>query len=170
MNNALMFSSANDAWATPQDYFDYINSFYHFTLDPCALPDTAKCAKFYTPEDNGLIQPWTGERVFVNCPYSKSALWIEKCHQEKYKAQIIVLLVPARTDTLAFHRYIYEQPDTTIKFLKGRLIFGTEDYWKWVWSQKEINGKFNKLYNHYGKKNAAPFPSMLVTFKNPAYC
>ena len=61
MNKAL-FSSASIEWATPQDLYDKLNDEFHFTLDPCALPTNAKCARFYTPEDDGLKQDWGGGR------------------------------------------------------------------------------------------------------------
>ena len=32
----VMFSSAKDEWATPQDFYDGLNNRYNFTLDPCA--------------------------------------------------------------------------------------------------------------------------------------
>lgn len=58
--NSVMFSSATDQWATPQDFFDKLNEEFHFTLDPCALPSNAKCERYFTPEDDGLIQDWGG--------------------------------------------------------------------------------------------------------------
>lgn len=52
------------------------------TLDPCATPETAKCAKFYTEKDDGLAQDWTGETVFCNPPYSdqQQTEWVKKCY------------------------------------------------------------------------------------------
>lgn len=61
--NKVLFSSVNEVWATPQHLFDDLNAEFNFTLDPCALPDNAKCAKYYTPEDDGLAQDWGG-RLF----------------------------------------------------------------------------------------------------------
>lgn len=43
MNTNVMFSSATDLWATPQDFFDKLNAEFHFTLDPCACPDNGMC-------------------------------------------------------------------------------------------------------------------------------
>lgn len=63
MTNAqrkVMFSSKSDLWETPQDFFDNLDKEFHFTLDACALPENAKCQKYYTPEDDGLLQPWSG--------------------------------------------------------------------------------------------------------------
>ena len=62
--NKGLFTSANSEWSTPQEFFDKLNEEFHFTLDPCALPNSAKCNKYYTPNDDGLIQDWGGR------PYS----------------------------------------------------------------------------------------------------
>jgi site-specific DNA-methyltransferase (adenine-specific) len=70
--NHVLFSSKNEVWATPQDFFDKLNEEFRFTLDPCALPDNAKCKRFYTPEQDGLAQSWESENVFCNPPYGKS--------------------------------------------------------------------------------------------------
>ena len=45
MNKELMFSSENDSWETPQDFFDKLNEEFNFTLDPCATHDNHKCDK-----------------------------------------------------------------------------------------------------------------------------
>lgn len=61
--NKVLFSSASDMWATPQWLFDELNAEFNFTLDSCATPENAKCERFYTLADNGLIQNWGGECV-----------------------------------------------------------------------------------------------------------
>ena len=60
MINAALFSSSTDEWATPQWLFDSLNEEFGFTLDPCALPSNAKCKRYFTPQDNGLLQDWGG--------------------------------------------------------------------------------------------------------------
>lgn len=55
-----LFSSNTDLWATPQSFFDELNKEFHFDLDPCALPTNAKCADYYTPDQDGLQQDWGG--------------------------------------------------------------------------------------------------------------
>ena len=138
MNSAL-FSSATDLWATPQDFFDKLNSEYGFTLDPCATKENAKCEKYYTKEEDGLQQDWGGHIVFCNPPYGRDLpKWVEKAYNESKKpGTTVVMLIPARTDTRYFHDYIYHKAE--IRFLKGRLKFG-------------------------GSKNSAPFPSMVVIY------
>ncbi len=58
-----LFSSNTDLWATPQDFFDKLNEEFHFNLDPCALPENAKCTKYFTPAEDGLKQNWGGQGI-----------------------------------------------------------------------------------------------------------
>ena len=60
MNSDLMFSSKTDMWATPQEFFDSLDKVFRFETDVCAVKDNAKCQRFYTPDDNGLLQDWRG--------------------------------------------------------------------------------------------------------------
>lgn len=57
---AAMFSSARQDWATPQDLFDELNEEFHFNLDPRANAENHKCERYFTEEDNGLLQEWGG--------------------------------------------------------------------------------------------------------------
>ena len=135
--NKSLFSSTTCEWETPQDVFDKLNAEFHFTLDPCSTDQNAKCAKYYTKEQDGLAQDWTGENVFCNPPYGREMpKWIKKCSE--IQCGVAVMLIPARTDTAAFHDYIYGKAE--IRFIRGRLKFG-------------------------GSKNSAPFPSMVVVFR-----
>ena len=131
------FSSLTNEWATPQDFFDMLNDEFMFTLDPCATKENAKCAKFYTQEDDGLAQSWDNEIVFCNPPYGREiGKWIKKASEAV--GGVVVMLIPARTDTRYFHEYIYQKAE--IRFIRGRLKFGDS-------------------------KNSAPFPSMVIIFK-----
>ena len=56
--NAALLSSKNMNWCTPQDFFDKLNSEFHFVLDAAATERSAKCKKYYTPETDGLVQSW----------------------------------------------------------------------------------------------------------------
>lgn len=137
MNKNVMFSIKTDMWETPQDFFDKLNDEFHFTMDACAVKENAKCEKFYSPEEDALQQTWIGT-VWCNPPYSRQLhRWVEKAYLSAQNGAIVVMLIPARTDTRWFHEYIYKK--TEIRFVKGRLKFG-------------------------GAKNGAPFPSMVVVF------
>lgn len=75
----IHFSSQSNEWATPQEFFDDLNNEFNFTLDPCATKENAKCAKFYTKEDDGLSKSWDNEMVFCNPPYGREiGKWVEK--------------------------------------------------------------------------------------------
>ena len=115
---------SSDDWATPQSLFDELHKEFKFTLDPCCTPETAKCEKFYTQVDDGLSKSWTGERVFMNCPYSDIPLWAEKALFETTQngCEIVVGLLPSLTDRAWFHNYIY--PDKAeFRFLPKRVKF-----------------------------------------------
>ena len=60
MINKGLFSSNTNEWATPQAFFDELNSEFHFDLDPCATSTNHKCDNFYTIEDDGLTKDWGG--------------------------------------------------------------------------------------------------------------
>lgn len=136
MINKALFSSDNTVWETPKDLFKELDEEFKFTLDPCCNEENKKCSKYYTEKDNGLIQDWSNDIVFMNPPYGKSiSLWISKAYQESLKGTKVVALLPARTDTKWFHNYVLGKAE--IRFIKGRLKFG------------------NSI-------NSAPFPSMVV--------
>lgn len=141
MNKELMFSSKTDDWYTPIDFYKELNKEFNFNLDPCCDEENKKCEKYFTKEDNGLIQDWEGYRVFCNPPYGREIKkWVKKAYEESKKNNtLVVMLIPARTDTSYFHDYIYKKSE--IRFIRGRLKFG-------------------------GSKNPAPFPSMVVIFSN----
>lgn len=54
------FTSNSDEWATPQDFFNELDREFHFDLDPCATQENHKCERFFTAEQNGLVQNWGG--------------------------------------------------------------------------------------------------------------
>ena len=73
-----MFSSNTGLWETPQELFDKLNAIHHFTCDVCALPENAKCNKYYTPEIDGLSQAWSGV-CWCNPPYGREiGKWVKK--------------------------------------------------------------------------------------------
>ena len=121
MNKDLMFSSKTDLWATPQTFFDELNSEFGFDTDVCALASNAKCAKFFTPEVNGLTQAWEGV-CWVNPPYGRGiGMWLKKAYESAQQGATVVCLVPSRTDTRWWHDYCMKGE---VRFIKGRLKFG----------------------------------------------
>ena len=104
-----MFSSKTGNWSTPQEFFDKLNwRFGPFDLDPCATDDNKKCNNFFTKDQDGLLEDWTGHTVFVNPPYGRGIeKWIEKGYRESHKNHTkVVMLIPSRTDTKYWHKYV----------------------------------------------------------------
>ena len=133
-----MFSSNTDNWGTPRRLFDALDEIFNFDLDACASPENAKCKRFFTKEDDALKKSWGGA-VFCNPPYGRAIEeFVKKAAYEiKHNARVIVMLLPARTDTRWFHEYLYCKDNVEIRFIRGRLKFE-------------------------GAKYNAPFPSMIA--------
>lgn len=139
MNNELMFSSTTNEWYTPIDFFEQLNNEFSFTLDPCSTHENAKCEKHYTLDENGLLQDWSKDIVFMNPPYGKELKeWVKKAYEESLRGATVVCLIPSRTDTSYWHDYIFGKAKD-IRFIRGRLKFG-------------------------GSKNSAPFPSAVIVY------
>lgn len=116
------FSSQTDVWATPQWLFDELDKEFGFTIDVCALPENAKCRRYYTPDDDGLQQDWSGETVWLNPPYGRDIKrWMKKASDAAKRGATVVCLIPSRTDTKWWHSYCM---DGEIRLFKGRLKFG----------------------------------------------
>lgn len=140
MNNAL-YSSKTCEWSTPQELFDVLDAEFCFELDVCATSENAKCKRYYTIVEDGLSKPWDADACWCNPPYGRAiSRWVQKAAQTADNdGNTVVMLLPARTDTRWFHKYIYNR-GVEVRFLKGRIKFGNAT-------------------------NSAPFPSMIVVFK-----
>ncbi len=132
MINSGLFTSMKQNWRTPKKLYQELDKEFHFDFDPCIVDDKA------TMQSNGLYVDW-GKSNFVNPPYNNIAKWVAKSYQEYKKGNLVVLLIPSRTDTQWWHNYCMLA--TEIRFIKGRLCFND-------------NGK------------PAPFPSAIIIF-NP---
>lgn len=74
--DAHLLVEVGDQWCTPEDLFWGINAvFGPFDMDLFTDGDNAHCARYYTAEDNALVQDWTadlnGGKGFANPPYSR---------------------------------------------------------------------------------------------------
>jgi len=137
----IIFSSEHDDWTTPPEKYKELDNEFHFDFDPCPL----------NPTFDGLEISWK-KRNFINPPYSNIDGFLRKGLKEldNGNADLLVYLIPARTDTKWFHTYIYpyfKRGLCEIRFVRGRVRFG----------------------NGTGAKHSAPFPSMIVVFDRRNY-
>lgn len=147
--NTVTLSSRRHDWETPQRLFDALNAEFGFTLDAAATRDNAKCAAFFSPDEDGLSQSWaTLGAVWINPPYGPGiGKWVKKAYDEcRASWQTVVLLIPARTETSWWHEYAMKASE--IRLIRGRLRFSAAD--DFVPNQKGHN---------------APFPSAVVVFR-----
>ena len=150
MKTALMFSSKSDEWSTPQDLFDRMHAEFDLQIDLAASTENRKCDLWWAKDDDSLTKLWhqDAQRGWLNPPYRRGlcAKFIAKAAEERRKGFLTVMLLPARTDTKAFHAHIYDaekwqaREGVEIRFLQGRLKFGNS-------------------------ANSAPFCSMVVVFR-----
>ena len=141
-NWKALFSSATDESPTPRWLFEALSSEFPFTLDPCATPANAKCRRFFTKNDDGLRQDWTGDTVFMNPPYGRTInRWVQKAFESSQEGALVVCLLPSRTDTRWWHAYVMRGE---IRLLRGRLTFE-------------------------GASHPAPFPSAIAIFRPPSF-
>lgn len=140
---AVHFSSTTDEHATPRAVFDALDREFRFDVDACASKKNALCRAFWTSKDDARRQRWSGLRVWCNPPYGPklTGAFMWKAHEAVTVGgcPLAVLLVPARTDTIAFHDAVLA-PGHEVRFVRGRLRFG-------------------------GAKHGAPFPSMVLVFR-----
>lgn len=123
---SVHFKSERQNWKTPKAFYQALDAEFSFDFDPCPS----------NPRVDGLTIEW-GKCSFVNPPYNQLKAWLKKGYEEHLKGKTVVFLIPSRTDTDAWHRYVMKASE--IRFIKGRLRFDEH-------------------------KNSAPFPSAVVVF------
>lgn len=118
-------------WPTPPELYEALNQEFAFNWDPCPIDGTEDALAT-------LFQSWAGRRIFANPPYGPGMeRWLERA----LDAELAVFLIPARTDTRWFHKWVMPFA-AEIRFIQGRLKFGKA-------------------------QTAAPFASMLVIYDRP---
>ena len=144
------FLSQKEEWGTPPAFFQGLDAEFGFTLDVCAHPATAKCARFFTRADDGLRQDWGQEICWMNPPYGRLLpQWMEKAVTSWQAGATVVALVPARTCTQWWHQ---SATQGEIRFLQGRLRFD------------ELHER-DGLWVAVPAKETAPFPSAVVIYR-----
>lgn len=129
-------SSARQRYATPPALFREIERRFGgdgFTLDVCAEPWSAKCARYFDEDMNGLAQDWRvlndsaewePARAFCNPPFDSIEDWVTKGWNEVVagNAELACFLLPPRLDQPWFHEVVRPHA-SVVHFLRGRVQF-----------------------------------------------
>ena len=123
------FESATVEWPTPQELFDEINAEFRFTTDVAATAENAKCAHYYTKEQDGLKQDWRGV-CWMNPPYGRAMVdWLRKAIRETWNGTTTVCLIPARTNTAWWHDWVMKGE---VRFIRGEVTFKGQKNGLWM--------------------------------------
>jgi phage N-6-adenine-methyltransferase len=143
MSNLIEGPGAMVEWYTPPSFFDPLHKEFGFTLDVCATPESAKVQRYFTKEQDGLRQDWSGV-CWMNPPYGREiGSWMRKAYESSQGGATVVCLVPVRSDTRWWHDWVEGKAE--LRFVKGRIKF--------------INGLT-------GKADDTPkFPSVVVIYR-----
>lgn len=152
-----------DEWETPNYIFDELNKEFNFNWD---LACTSKNCKtelgcYYDLGFNGLEFESRGriisnKKIWCNPPYSQPLKdrFIDKCSKliKEDSVDVVVMLIPATTDTKSFHKYIYNKPNVEIRFLKGRVKFkGTNTKGEYVTNKCGMTGSMVVIFHKLTK-------------------
>lgn len=138
--DAALLSSDRQDWRTPEEIVELVRQVFGGSIacDPCGADGSVVGARYTfgpTSKTDGLELAWSSP-AYVNPPYAELGQWMGKCEHEWSMREVeIIALIPARTDTVAFHNHAFRAP--ALCFWQGRLTF-------------------------LGAPHPAPFPSALV--------
>ena len=125
MPNTLQvhFSSQIVEWATPPELFADLHAEFGFETDVCATPVNAKCATFFTVEDDGLKQKWTGV-CWMNPPYGQQIKhWVRKAFESAQQGATVFIERHHGHNRTATERTDSEQRRLHLTQVRGGLKF-----------------------------------------------
>jgi hypothetical protein len=125
---------AKDERYTALSYFRPLHERWGFTVDAAgceAAPASRLVGRWWDKAANGLEQPWNGECVWCNPPYSSIRPWVEKAWAS---LAVVAMLLPAnRTEQPWWQELVEPYRDHSggilrAKFEDGRAVFGTPEH------------------------------------------
>lgn len=176
---AYMLPSQTHDWATPKGLMDQIWVEFKPDLDPCGAREhhySAWLIEHYggrfmdgsTPAMDGLTQPWHCRCAYMNPPYGDPLrkFWVPKAVREVEcgNAGMVVALLPARTDTRWWQRYVIHQVESQWELSNNKLARIAKECHPNLLLCRFLPGRLK-----FGEsKNSAPFPSAIVVWGSNA--
>lgn len=118
-----------DYWVTPIEYIELARkSMGGIELDPASTPEanamTVRAERFYTAEDNALVQSWHASSVWLNPPYGRDCLdfsrkYLQASDDGEFRQAIV--LTNSATGTRAFRNWF--AGSDAICFVNRRIQF-----------------------------------------------
>ena len=116
-------------YETPPEIFDPLDREFGFTLDVAANDENAKCERYFTEREDGLLQPWSGV-CWMNPPFGRTMKkWVKKAFDEWKRGVTVVCLLPSRTNTAWWHDWVVHGE---VRFIRGEVKFVGYDRGLWM--------------------------------------
>lgn len=136
---SVHFRSDRNDWETPDALWTQLRTEFRFDLDVAATPENRLAGE--RPRGWDALDPdsvW-GQTNYINPPYGRTlGDWLEAAYCAASTGRTVVLLLPARTDTHWWHRFVMKADE--VRLIHGRLRFSKH-------------------------RTGAPFPSCVVVFR-----
>lgn len=131
------FTATRDDYLTPADIIEYVlgvNRLEKFDCDVCCSLDNIPASFRYRKTglylnsgskvslSNGLTGTWF-DNNWCNPPFKLCEKFVKKAAEEQKKGHTTYMLIPARTETVYWAKYIFDggratRPDVDVEFLK----------------------------------------------------
>ena len=127
------FKSKSVEYSTPIEIVEPLVKEFNLKLDVCASKENHKCERYYNKEEDSLNREWSMKgNCWMNPPWSRELKkWVIKAYEESQKGSTIVCLLPVRTNTLWWHKYIIDT-GAEVRFLKGEIKFNGMERGLWM--------------------------------------
>lgn len=129
--NKYNYSSTDNKYKTPKVlYQKALNHFglpYGFSLDTCCSEQNIPALVYYKESINdGLKEDWM-KYNWCNPPFNQCEKWVKKAYNENLKGNFTAMLIPVRTESAYWHKFILNNPHVNIDWLKKGYRFLNEN-------------------------------------------